>query len=207
MKKLKKLIDRLFKLEDGLVLFLNVTDCVFHFRMRLAHDLFLHQLFARCRIRCQLIELLLRRIFFNHFELFFDAVLHRIFELSLDRLRCPEDVLELGSEGPMHSFFHTSFGLSCVLDYRFLDVLLHDVQMCLDFLENLLVLFNDGVELRCFDYNWQEIETELGSPQTCTYSPNSLTYCHGFLSSRSDAFGCCSVRISGANVRFLECGP
>jgi len=151
LEELKDLHDGLLEAQNGLILFFDVADGVFHFGVRLAHDLLLHQLFALRWIGCKFIELFLRGVLLDDFELFLYTVLHGILELGLDGLGGAEHVSESLGEGAMNSSFDSRFRLIRLLLHRLIDVVLHHVQVCLHRLENLLVVVDDPIQLVGFN--------------------------------------------------------
>ena len=68
----------------------------------LAHDLLLQHLLSPLRIPCQLIQLLLSRVFLRNLELTLDLPLYRVFVLCLDLLGLPQDVPEFVRQRPIH---------------------------------------------------------------------------------------------------------
>ena len=119
--------------------------------MRLAHDLLRHQFLRGFRVRCQVVKFFLGAFWLDHEDLFLDALLDGVLELSLDGLRRAEDVPELLRERPMHRLLHPRLRLVFVFLLRLHDVVFHEVQVRLQLLEVLLIALDDAIQLRGFD--------------------------------------------------------
>lgn len=139
------------------MLILYVIYCILNFFMSWSNQLFFHDGLCSHWISSKSVKFLLSGVPLHYFKLSLDVILHDIFEFSLELLRLPKNISELGCDCLVHSFLDSSLWLFRVSLLRLLEVSMHMIKQFFHSFLVFTVNLNYLVYLLSSHYNIRQV--------------------------------------------------